>query len=124
MCIRALLCDLFICSANALTRDGELILVDAFGNRTAAVQFGPRKVVLLVGRNKICATLEEGLDRIKGLAAPANVQRLGKKTPCAKTGYCMDCNSPDRICSVWTVVKRCLPKERIHVVLINENAGY
>ena len=121
---QALLCDLFLCSANALTRDGQLVLVDGIGNRTAAVQYGPRKVILLVGRNKICPTLEAAFDRIKGMAAPANGIRLNKNTPCVKTGYCMDCNSPDRICSVWAIVQRCLPVGRIHVVLIDEEAGF
>lgn len=121
---QALLCDLFLCSANALTRDGEMVLVDGIGNRTAAVQYGPRKVVLLVGRNKICTNMDEAVSRIKGMAAPANSMRLGKKTPCVKTGYCMDCNSPDRICSYWTVVQRSFPAGRIHVVLIDEECGF
>lgn len=121
---QALLCDLFLCSVNAMTRGGEMLLVDGQGNRTAAVQYGPRKVILLVGRNKIFAGMEAAVEHIKGVAAPANCMRLGKKTPCAKAGYCMDCNSPDRICSVWTTLQRGFPKERIHVVLINEEAGF
>lgn len=121
---QALLCDLFLCSVNAMTRDGEMILVDGQGNRTAAVQYGPRNVILLAGRNKICASMDAAIERIKGVASPANCTRLGKKTPCVKTGYCMDCNSPDRICSVWTVVQRCFPKERTHVILINAEAGF
>jgi len=121
---QALLCDLFLCSANALTRDGEMVLVDAFGNRTAAVQYGPRKVILLVGRNKICANLDEAATRIKGLASPANALRLGRKTPCAKTGYCTDCNSPDRMCTYWITLQRSLPAGRIHVVLIDEECGF
>ena len=121
---QALLCDLFLCSANALTRDGELVLVDGIGNRTAAVQYGPRKVVLLVGRNKICTDMDEAVTRIKGLASPANCMRLGKKTPCVKTGYCMDCNSPDRICTYWTTVQRSAPAGRIHVILIDQECGF
>lgn len=121
---QALLCDLFLCSVNAMTRDGELILVDGQGNRTAAVQYGPRKVILLAGRNKICPSLDAAVQRVKGVASPANCMRLGKKTPCVKTGYCMDCNSPDRICSVWTVLQRCFPKGRTHIVLINAEAGF
>ena len=121
---QALLCDLFLCSTNALTRDGELVLVDAIGNRTAAVQYGPRKVILLVGRNKVCTNMDEAVTRIKGLASPANCIRLDKKTPCVKTGYCMDCNSPDRICTYWTTVQRSFPAGRIHVVLIDEECGF
>jgi len=121
---QALLCDLFLCSTNALTRNGELVLVDAIGNRTAAVQYGPRKVILLVGRNKVCTNMDEAVTRIKGLASPANCIRLDKKTPCVKTGYCMDCNSPDRICTYWTTVQRSFPAGRIHVVLIDEECGF
>jgi hypothetical protein len=121
---QALLCDVFLCSVNALTRDGEMLMVDGFGNRTAAVQFGPRKVILLVGRNKICASIDSGYERIRNLAAPANAMRLKKDTPCAKAGYCMDCNSPGRMCTYWTIIQRCNPKGRIHVLLIDQEVGY
>lgn len=121
---QALLSDLYLCSVNALTTDGVLMLLDGIGNRTASVQFGPKKVVLLVGRNKICRDIEDGVARIKQVAAPANCVRLNKKTPCVKTGYCMDCKSPDRICSAWSIMTRSHPKERIHVVLINEDMGF
>lgn len=122
---KALLCDLFLCSANAITRQGDILLVDGIGNRTAAVQFGPRKVVLLIGRNKICSNLDSAIAYIKGIAAPANAIRLSRKTPCVKSGYCMDCKSPERICAYWTVLKRSRPQPgRIHVVLIDEDAGF
>ena len=122
---QSLLCDLFITSANAVTRQGDILLLDGVGNRTAAVQFGPRKVVLLIGRNKICASLDSAVEYIKGIAAPANATRLSKKTPCVKSGYCMDCKSPERICAYWTVLKRSRPQPgRIHVVLIDEEAGF
>ncbi len=121
---QALLCDLYLCSVNAVTRDGTLMLVDGFGNRTAAVQYGPRKVILLVGRNKLCTTLESGFERVRSIAAPANGLRLNRKTPCAETGYCMDCKSPDRMCATWTLTMRCFPQKRIHVVLIDEEVGF
>ncbi len=121
---KALNCDFYLCSVNALTRTGVAILLDGIGNRGASVQFGPLKVVLLVGRNKICDDVESGIERIRTIAAPANTIRLGKKTPCTKTGYCMDCSSPDRICSAWTILERSAPKGRIHVVLINEEIGF
>ena len=122
---RALLCDLFLCSANAITRQGDILLVDGIGNRTAAVQFGPRKVILLVSRNKICASIDSAVEYIKGIAAPANATRLNRKTPCVQSGYCMDCKSPERICAYWTVLKRSRPQPgRIHVVLIDEDAGF
>ncbi len=121
---QALLCDLYICSANALTMDGELMLVDGYGNRTAAVQYGPRKVVFLVGRNKLCPSVESGCERIKHIAGPANGIRLSKKTPCAATGHCKDCRSPDSMCSFWTLLRRDPFPGRIHVVLINQEAGF
>ena len=121
---QALLSDLFITSVNALTQDGKLLWLDGICNRTAAVQFGPKQVVLLVGRNKICADVEAGIERIKTLAAPANVVRLNRKTPCAKTGYCMDCKSPESVCTAWTLMRRCSPVGRIHLVLINEDLGF
>jgi hypothetical protein len=121
---QALLCDFYLCSVNAMTRDGVLLLLDGIGNRTAAVQFGPRKVVLLVGRNKICADQDEAVNRVRTVAAPANCVRLHKKTPCVKAGRCMDCNTPDRICAYWTIVERCKPQGRIHVVLINQDTGF
>lgn len=121
---QSLLTDFYLTSVNAMTRDGELLLLDNQGNRTAAVQFGPRKVVLLVGRNKICSSREAAIERVKDVASPANCIRLGKKTPCVKTGHCMDCNSPDRICSAWSIMQRCFGKERIHVVLINVDSGF
>ena len=121
---KALTCEFYLCSVNALTRTGVAILLDGIGNRGASVQFGPLKVVLLVGRNKICDDVESGIERVRTFAAPANTIRLGKKTPCTKTGYCMDCSSPDRICSAWTLLERSSPKGRIHVVLINEEIGF
>jgi hypothetical protein len=107
-----------------MTRAGEIVLVDGIGNRTAAVQFGPRQVVLIISRNKISATLESAAERVKNLAAPANAIRLKKDTPCARVGYCMDCNSPDRICSVWITMQRCKPRGRIHVILVDEDTGF
>lgn len=121
---QALLSDMFLCSVNAITREGEMLMVDGFGNRTAAVQFGPRKVVLLVGRNKICASRESAEERLKTVAAPANGIRLKKDTPCAVLGYCTDCNNPGRMCSYRTLIQRCVPKGRIHVILIDEEVGY
>ena len=121
---KALTCDFYLSSANALTREGVIMVLDGIGNRGASIQFGPLKVVLLIGRNKICDDIESGFARVKAYAAPANSIRLDRKNPCAKTGYCMDCSSPERICSVWTILERCFPQGRIHVVLINEDIGF
>ena len=121
---RMLLADLYLASSNALTLDGKLVNCDGSGNRVASLHFGPRKVVLLVGRNKICASVDEGITRIKTLAAPMNNLRLRKDTPCVKTGLCMNCKSPGRICSVWTITEKCFPAGRIHIQLIKAEAGF
>ncbi len=121
---QALLTDLFITSTNALTEDGVLVNLDGSGNRVAALCFGPRNVVVLAGRNKIAGDAQQAMDRVKTLAAPANAIRLSKKTPCVKTGHCHDCDSPERICSVWTLTEKSFPKGRITVILINEDLGF
>ncbi len=120
----ALLADFYLASVNALTKDGTLMLIDGIGNRTASVQFGPRKVVLLVGRNKLCEDIEAGFTRIKTISAPANALRLSRNTPCTQVGYCMDCKLPESICAVWAIIRRCAPAGRIHLVLINEDLGF
>lgn len=120
---RALLVDLFITGSNAITETGHLINLDMIGNRVAALTFGPRNVLLLVGRNKIVPDLKAAMQRVKDYAAPANVLRLDKKTPCSKTARCDDCNSPDRICNSWTITEKSFPRGRIKVVLINQDLG-
>jgi L-lactate utilization protein LutB len=120
---QALLCDLFIAGTNAVTDTGKLVNLDMTGNRVAAITFGPKNVVLLVGRNKIVADVDDALVRIKNLAAPANTVRLGKKNPCLKSGYCEECQSKERICNAWTIHEKSFPKGRIKVILINEDLG-
>ena len=120
---QALLSDLYLTGTNALTESGQLINLDMYGNRVAALAFGPRHVVVLVGRNKLCVDVEEAMLRVKGYAAPANAARLKMKTPCVKTAFCEDCKSPERICNVWTITEKSFPKGRIKVVLINEDLG-
>lgn len=119
----SLLVDLFVTGTNAVTRSGELVNLDMIGNRVAGITFGPRNVVVMVGRNKIVEDLEAAIERIKDYAAPVNAMRLNKKTPCAKTSVCEECKSPERICNSWTVTQKSFPKGRIKVVLINENLG-
>lgn len=121
---QALLVDLFLCSANAVSADGRLFYRDNFGNRTAAVQFGPKKVILLVGKNKITPDAHAAMQRVKNVASPLNCKRFDKKTPCATTGECSDCASPERICSVTVIQERSFPKGRVHVVLIDEEIGF
>jgi hypothetical protein len=120
---KALLVDLFFTSSNAITETGMLVNLDMIGNRVAALTFGPKHVVVFIGRNKIVPDLESAMQRIKNYVAPTNVMRLDKKTPCAKTAWCDDCKSPDRICNHWSITEKCFPKKRIEVVLINEELG-
>jgi L-lactate utilization protein LutB len=120
---RSVLADLFITGTNALTEGGILVNLDMMGNRACSINFGPKHVVILVGRNKIVSELDDAMYRIKNYAAPVNAMRLDKKTPCVKTSYCEDCKSPDRICNVWTITEKSYPKGRIKVVLINQDLG-
>lgn len=120
---QSLLVDLFITGTNAVTEAGQLVNLDMIGNRVGALTFGPKWVIILVGRNKITADLDEAMFRVKNYAAPANSMRLDKKTPCVKTSYCEECKSPDRICNTWTITEKCFPKGRVKVVLINEDLG-
>ena len=120
---RSLLVDFFIMGTNAVTEEGQLVNLDMLGNRVAALTFGPKHVVVLVGRNKIVPSLEDAMFRVKNIAAPANAMRLDKKTPCVKTSYCEECKSPDRICNTWTITEKSFPKGRVKVVLINQDLG-
>ncbi len=121
---QALMSDLFITGINAVTEKGTLHWLDMVGNRIAPVAFGPRKVILVAGRNKIVADREEAEERIRRISAPQNIARHpGFRTPCAKTGVCMDCNSPDRICNTRMEMLRCYPTGRILVILIDQELG-
>lgn len=121
---QALMSDLFITGINAVTEKGTLHWLDMVGNRIAPVAFGPRKVILVAGRNKIVADRAEAEERIRRISAPQNIARHpGFRTPCAKTGVCMDCNSPDRICNTRMEMLRCYPTGRILVILIDQELG-
>lgn len=122
---QALLTDPFLTGVNAVTDQGTLVWLDMVGNRIGGVNFGPRNVILTVGRNKLTGSLEEAMKRVKSIAAPMNARAHEHfKTPCMITSRCHDCSSPDRICNTWLIMERCFPVGRIHVVLINEDAGY
>ncbi len=121
---QGLLVDLYISGTNAVTENGHLVNLDMIGNRVGAITFGPKNVVILVGRNKIVPDLESAIYRIKEYASPVNAMRLDCKTPCVKTGHCEDCNSPGRICNSWTITEKSFPKGRTRVVLINEELGF
>jgi hypothetical protein len=118
------ICDLYLCSSNAVTMAGQLMNVDGMGNRVASMIYGPAKVALFVGRNKLCANLEAAKDRCSNVAAPINNMRFGSSNPCVKTGRCMDCNSPKRVCNYWSIIEKSAPPERIHILLINEDLGF
>lgn len=122
---KALLCDTFIMSSNAITSDGQLINIDGNGNRVAALIFGPKQVVVIAGVNKIAGSFEAAMDRARNIAAPVNAQRFaGLATPCVKTGLCADCQSPDSICAQFVVTRRCRTKGRIKVILVGESLGF
>ena len=118
-------CDVFLLSANAVTADGRIVNIDGNGNRVAASVSGPKRVVYAIGRNKIVeGGIDAALARIKEKACPPNCVRLGKRTPCAATGRCADCDSPDRICKVTAVFDRCPTHTSTLVVIVDENLGY
>ena len=121
---QAFFVDLFITGTNALTETGLLVNLDRTGNRVAAITFGPKVVVILVGRNKIVSGLDEAFLRVKDYAAPLVAMRIKAKTPCVKTSFCEDCNSPERVCSAWGIVEKSYPKGRIKVILINQSLGF
>lgn len=121
---QALLSDLFFTGTNALTETGILVNLDGWGNRVAALAFGPKYVIVTVGRNKIVPELDDAMYRIKNYAAPVNAMRFDVKTPCVKTSFCADCKSPDRICTAWTITEKSFPKGRIKVILINQDLGF
>ena len=121
---KAFFADAYFVSSNAVTENGELYNVDGNGNRVAAMLYGPDKVIVICGVNKIVKDVDEAIKRNRECSAPINAKRLNKKTPCTKVGYCMDCNSPERICNEYTLIKRQNNPERIHVIFLNENIGY
>ncbi len=120
---QALLTDLFIAGTNAVTLDGALVNLDMVGNRITGIMFGPKQVLLCIGANKIVPDLEAAMARVKEVAATQNALRHLCKTPCVKTGRCMDCKSPDRICNTWSIIERCHPRGRIGVILVDQNLG-
>ena len=121
---RQLTSDLFLTGTNALTLTGCLVNIDATGNRAAAMFFGPQKVIVVAGRNKLVdGDIGDAVRRIKGCASPPNARRLNFNTPCAQTGFCCDCNSPDRICRITTVIDRKPRQTDLRVLVVNEDMG-
>ncbi|MBR6094654.1 MAG: lactate utilization protein [Lachnospiraceae bacterium] len=116
--------DVFLASCNAMTSDGILVNIDGNANRVSAIAQGPKKIVFVVGMNKVCPDVDSALKRARNVAAPANVQRFNLSTPCAKTGKCMDCKSPDTICCQFLITRYSRHKDRIHVILVGEDLGF
>ncbi len=114
----------FFMSTNAITLDGELVNIDGAGNRLSSLIFGPDHVIVVAGMNKVVADVQEGFNRTRNIASPPNTVRLGKNTPCAVTGKCGDCMSPDCICNQIVITRRSREKDRIHVILVNDNLGF
>jgi len=125
---RGFMADVLVTSTNALTLDGRLVNLDGSGTRVAPMIFGPKKVVLLVGMNKVVADVESAFARVRTVAAPANNMRLagplGLKNPCIEDGRCHNCRSETKICNAWTIIEGSSVKDRIHVVLVGEDLGY
>ena len=116
--------DVFLASSNAVTEDGVLVNIDGNANRVSAIAQGPKKVVMIVGMNKVCSDEDGAMKRARNVAAPINAQRFGISTPCAKTGACMDCKSPDTICCQFLITRFSRHTGRIHVILVNDNLGF
>ena len=116
--------DVFLSSANAISEDGVIVNIDGNSNRVSAIAQGPRKVIFIVGMNKVCDDVDGAMKRARNVAAPINAQRFGLSTPCAKTGSCMNCKSPDTICCQFLITRFSRHKDRIHVIMVNDNLGF
>lgn len=116
--------DVFLASSNAITEDGVLVNIDGNSNRVSAIAQGPKKVVFIVGMNKVCDDVDGAMKRARNVAAPINAQRFGLQTPCAKTGACLNCKSPDTICCQFLITRFSRHKDRIHVILVNDSLGF
>lgn len=120
---KALLCDTFLMSANAITEDGQLFNIDGNGNRLGALVYGPKSVIVVAGMNKVVKTMDDAVSRVRNIAAPANHQRIPGETPCTLTGLCADCVSPDCICAQMVTTRLSRPAGRIKVILVGEELG-
>ena len=116
--------DFFLSSANAMTEDGEIVNIDGNSNRVSAIAQGPKHVLFIVGMNKICGDVDSAMKRARNIAAPTNAQRFGLNTPCAKTGACINCKSPDTICCQFLITRFSRHAGRIIVILVNDNLGF
>lgn len=116
--------DVFLSSVNAMSDDGVLVNIDGNANRVSAIAQGPKKVVFIVGMNKVCADVDSAMKRARNVAAPINAQRFGLETPCSKVGTCMNCKSADTICCQFLITRYSRHEGRIHVILVNDTLGF
>ena len=121
---RAFLSDVYFMSSNAITLDGILVNIDGLGGRTGCLIYGPKTVVVIAGMNKVCTDVDAAYKRVKNTASPPNALRLNRKTPCAATGKCSDCLSPDCMCSYTVITRRSMVPGRIKVILVGEELGF
>ena len=119
-----LLTDVFLTSLNAMSETGELVNIDGNANRVSAIAYGPKKVLMIVGMNKVCSDVDSAMKRARNVAAPINNQRFNGNNPCTKTGACANCKSPDTICCQFLVTRYSRHQDRIHVILVNEALGF
>lgn len=117
-------CDCFLCSTNAITLDGKLVNIDSTGNRVGAMAFGPKKVIIVAGINKVVKDFEAAINRIQMYVAPMNNKRMNRFTPCIESGICLDCSSDIRLCNVTTIISKRPPRSNINIVLVGEELGY
>lgn len=124
VCRDSLLADYFITGTNAVTKNGELVNLDCSGSRTAAIMYGPKKVIIVVGINKLVDTIDDGIKRARSIA-PMNCKRVGHKTPCAETGFCTECNQPSRMCNHIGITLNAQKFEnRLNIIVVNEEVGF
>lgn len=121
---KSLLSDWYISGSNAITVDGRIINVDHSGNRVAAIAFGPNKVIIVVGVNKVVDTVEEGIKRVKNIACPLNAKRAGYNPPCVELNKCIDCSSKERVCNYLSIVEGQTDHNRIKLCIVNEECGF
>lgn len=116
--------DFFLTGANGMSLDGEMVNIDGNGNRVGAIIYGPKNVLVIAGMNKVMDTLEDAITRARTVAAPINQQRFLKNTPCAVTGTCADCKSPECICNQIVITRNCRPAGRIKFIMVGEDLGF
>lgn len=116
--------DVYLSSVNAMTEDGELVCIDKNGNRVGALLYGPKKVILVVGKNKLVKNLDEAFNRLRTVAGPANARRYNLTTPCVTTGVCMDCDHPQRLCNMEIIIKGQADPSRMTLLFVDEEGGF